>query len=249
MRIAINSRKNQHKFRPGKGHGLVANLFWRAVLLQGLRLCGGAVLVRPADVNSVVAPKPAIPSEHVRAQNTFNLVAGKTQMIQHHHTWYTHRRKSPQKTETERDGGAERERERRVTADDVAEMGDVVDVREGARDEDVPSAGDGELRWRPRLPVSGDLPRIVSHPTPTATSPAPIRDPLNGRREEEGRAAAGGAATWDASTLPLPTTATAAAAAAWLSTAATRRACKNPSGPHGQPLPIRWCALGKMGRP
>jgi hypothetical protein len=49
---------------------LIADLLGRALLLHGLRLGGGAILVSPAYVDSVVTPEPAVSREHVGAEHT-----------------------------------------------------------------------------------------------------------------------------------------------------------------------------------
>lgn len=65
----------------------------------------------------------------------------------------------------------ERERER-VTADDVAEMWDVVDVWQGAGDEDVPLAFDRKLLG---LPLPCDVVPGISHLLPTLRANREIR--------------------------------------------------------------------------
>lgn len=84
---------------------LVADLLGRALLFHGLRLGGGAILVSPAYVNSVVTPEPAVSREHVGAEHT---------------------------------------------ADDVPEVGDVIDIRKCAGDQYVAAAGNRQLRQRRR---------------------------------------------------------------------------------------------------
>lgn len=51
---------------------LVADLLGRALLLQGLGLGGRPVLVGAAYVDRVVTPEPAVPREHVSAENAAN---------------------------------------------------------------------------------------------------------------------------------------------------------------------------------
>ena len=49
---------------------LITNLLGRTLLLHCLGLGGGAVLIGAANVNGVIAPQPAVPREHIGAQNT-----------------------------------------------------------------------------------------------------------------------------------------------------------------------------------
>jgi hypothetical protein len=130
---------------------LVANLFRRAILFHGLGFCGRSVLICSTHVYRIVAPKPAVPSKHISTQYTFP--KKKTEISENK---YMHENLCFLIGSQTKD--------KRVTADDVAKMWDVVDVRQGAGDEDVPLAFDRKL---PGLPLHCDVVAGISHFLPT----------------------------------------------------------------------------------
>jgi hypothetical protein len=130
---------------------LVANLFRRAILFHGLGFCGRPVLICSTHVYRIVAPKPAVPSKHISTQHTFP--KEKTEISE---SKYMHENLCFLIGSQTKD--------KRVTANDVAKMWDVVDVRQGASDEDVPLAFDRKL---PGLPLPCDVVAGISHFLPT----------------------------------------------------------------------------------